>query len=101
MNRDLLFRVATALVLLPLVIWFIWLGGIWFALLVGGAAALCSLELNLLPFAAPPAAPPLEEVSRKQEDGSRKERQKARAAADTGPQDGGLSGCCSRPTLRH
>ncbi len=55
MNRDLVVRVGTALVLLPLVIWLIWLGDIWFALLVGGAAALCSLELNQLPFAA--AAP--------------------------------------------
>lgn len=56
MNRDLLVRVGTAAILLPLVIWLIWLGGPWFALLVGSAAALCSFELNLLPFASPPAA---------------------------------------------
>jgi phosphatidate cytidylyltransferase len=88
MNRDLLFRVATALVLLPLVIWLIWLGGIWFALLVGTAAALCSLELNLLPFAAQPA-PAVEVVP---DGASRKERQKARAAAGSELQEGGLSG---------
>ena len=48
-NRNLLVRVATALLLLPLVIWLIWLGGVWFALLLGAAAALSALELNLLP----------------------------------------------------
>ena len=48
-NRNLLVRVVTALVLLPLVLRLIWLGGIWFALLLSVAAALCALELNLLP----------------------------------------------------
>ncbi len=86
MNRDLLIRVVTALVLLPLVIWLIWLGGLWFALLVGGAAALCSLELNLLPFAATPPAP------QPAEDLSREEGQKGRAAAGSDARDGGLSG---------
>ena len=52
-NRNLLVRVVTALILLPLVIWLIWLGGIWFALLLGVAAALCALELNLLPASLP------------------------------------------------
>lgn len=55
-NRNLLVRVATALILLPLVIWLIWLGGVWFALLLGAAAALCALELNLLPASLPPPA---------------------------------------------
>ena len=89
MNRDLLIRVGTALVLLPLVIWLIWLGGLWFALLVGGAAALCSLELNLLALSAPHAAEPAAPA-----DLSRKERQKARAGAEAGKAatDGGLSG---------
>jgi phosphatidate cytidylyltransferase len=48
-NRNLVVRLATAFVLLPLVLWLIWLGGIWFAVLIGVAAALCALELNLLP----------------------------------------------------
>jgi phosphatidate cytidylyltransferase len=52
-NRNLLVRVVTALLLLPLVIWLIWLGGVWFALLLGVAAALCALELNLLPSQLP------------------------------------------------
>ena len=55
-NRNLLVRVATALILLPLVIWLIWLGGVWFALLLGAAAALCALELNLLPTSLPAPA---------------------------------------------
>lgn len=48
-NRNLAVRLATAFLLLPLVLWLIWLGGVWFALLIGAAAALCALELNLLP----------------------------------------------------
>lgn len=56
-NRNLIVRVVTALVLLPLVLWLIWLGGVWFALLMSVAAALCALELNLLPTSFPPPAP--------------------------------------------
>lgn len=44
-NRNLLLRVVTALVLLPLVIGLIYVGGQWFALLVGVAAVLSTLEL--------------------------------------------------------
>lgn len=56
-NRNLLVRVVTALVLLPLVLWLIWLGGVWFALLIGAATAMCALELNLLPANLPPPPP--------------------------------------------
>ena len=69
-NRNLLVRVVTAFVLLPLVIWLIWLGGVFFALLLGVAAALCALELNLLPSGLPPPAREpgdgLDTLSRKQ-----------------------------------
>jgi len=61
-NRNLLVRVVTALVLLPLVLWLIWQGGVWFALLLGVAAALCALELNLLPASLPPAPTVAEEA---------------------------------------
>ena len=50
-------RAVTAFALLPLVIWLIWTGGVWFALLISVAASLAAVELNLLPGAAPPAAP--------------------------------------------
>ena len=76
-NRNLLIRVATALVLLPLILWLIWLGGVWLALLLGAAAALCALELNLLPSSLP-AAPPSEEGA----DLSRKQRKKQRNALE-------------------
>jgi phosphatidate cytidylyltransferase len=48
-NRNLVVRVATAVVLLPGVLWLIWHGGVPLALLIAGAAALCALELNALP----------------------------------------------------
>jgi phosphatidate cytidylyltransferase len=48
-NRNLAVRIATAALLLPLVLWLIWLGGWPFALLVAVAAALCAFELNRLP----------------------------------------------------
>ena len=54
-KRNLAVRVATSLVLLPLVLWLIWQGGIWFALLLSVAAAVCALELNLLPSNLPVA----------------------------------------------
>ena len=56
-NRNLLIRVATALVLLPAVLWLIWLGGLPFALLISAAAAMCALELNLLPASLPVPEP--------------------------------------------
>lgn len=43
-NRNLLQRVVTALVLLPLVLWLIWLGGEPFALLIAVAAVLSAIE---------------------------------------------------------
>src|SRR5713101_4811666 len=48
-DRILLVRVATAVVLLPLVLWLLWLGGLPFALLVSAAAAVAAWELNELP----------------------------------------------------
>ncbi|HYZ89596.1 MAG TPA: phosphatidate cytidylyltransferase [Myxococcales bacterium] len=48
-QRNLVVRVATALVLLPLVLWLLWIGGLPFALLVAVAAAVCAWELNCLP----------------------------------------------------
>lgn len=48
LNRNLVVRVATALFLLPLVLWLLWLGGLPFALLISWAAAGCALELNRL-----------------------------------------------------
>jgi phosphatidate cytidylyltransferase len=52
-NRNLLTRIGTAAVLLPLVLWLIWQGGVWFAVLIGFAAAGCALELNVLPSHLP------------------------------------------------
>jgi phosphatidate cytidylyltransferase len=52
-NRNLVVRLATAAVLLPLVLWLIWQGGLPFAILIGVAAAGCALELNLLPSHLP------------------------------------------------
>jgi phosphatidate cytidylyltransferase len=48
-QRNLLVRVATALILLPVVLWLLWIGGLPFALLVSVAAAACAWELNCLP----------------------------------------------------
>ena len=48
-NRNLIARIATAVVLLPLVVWLLLVGGWPFALLLGTAAALCAVELNRLP----------------------------------------------------
>jgi phosphatidate cytidylyltransferase len=48
-DRNLVVRVLTAAVLLPLVLWLLWLGGLPFALLVSAAAALAAWELNELP----------------------------------------------------
>ena len=61
-NRNLLLRVVTAAVLLPLIIWLIWLGGLAFALLIAFAAAMCALELNMLPQQLPEASGELEEL---------------------------------------
>lgn len=61
-NRNLVIRVVTVLVLLPLVLWLIWRGGLAFALLLSVAAAACAFELNMLPQSLPPAATELEEI---------------------------------------
>jgi phosphatidate cytidylyltransferase len=60
-DRNLVVRVVTAAVLLPLVLWLIWLGGLPFALLVSTAAAVAAWELNEMPLQGPrpeAAAPP-------------------------------------------
>jgi hypothetical protein len=75
-NRNLLVRVVTALVLLPLIIWLVWLGGIWFALLIAAAAGMCALEVNLLPANLPREEP---EPGSEEENLSRKQRQKKRS----------------------
>ena len=61
-NRNLVVRVVTALVLLPGVVWLIWEGGLAFALLISFAAAMCALELNLMPQPLPPASGEIEEI---------------------------------------
>jgi phosphatidate cytidylyltransferase len=48
-NRNLYVRLVTAFLLLPLILWLIWKGGFYIALLLGVAAGGCALELNLLP----------------------------------------------------
>jgi phosphatidate cytidylyltransferase len=96
-NRNLIVRVVTALVLLPIVLGLIWVGGLPFTLLVCVAAALGALELNLLPTQQAAAvvtvtAPPAEE--------GRRERKKAKAAAreaevrapGSGDESGAISG---------
>jgi phosphatidate cytidylyltransferase len=49
LDRNLVVRVLTAAVLLPLVLRLLWLGGLPFALLVSAAAALAAWEVNELP----------------------------------------------------
>ena len=61
-NQNLVVRLVTAFLLLPLVLWLIWQGGVYIALLLGAAAALCALELNLLPASLSPAPTVAEEV---------------------------------------
>ncbi len=80
-NRNLAVRLTTAFLLLPLIIWLISLGGIWFTLLIGVAAALAALELNLLPGSAPD---PLTRNDRHQ--------QRAAAGEEAARVGGGLSG---------
>src|SRR5512137_2716362 len=47
-NRNLAVRVVSALVLFPFAVWMTWLGGPWFAVLVGIVAALSAAELVLM-----------------------------------------------------
>jgi phosphatidate cytidylyltransferase len=64
-NHNLIVRVVTALILLPLVVWLIWQGGLAFALLISFAAALCAVELNLLPGQAASPSPAHAEAHKK------------------------------------
>ena len=89
-NKNLIVRVATALVLLPLILWLIAQGGLWFTLLISVVAGAAALELNLLPgaggAASPAAAPePAAELTRK-------ERKKVRAASPEREERSALSG---------
>jgi len=56
-NRNLAVRIATVVVLLPLVLYLIWRGELPFAVLLSVAAALCALELNQLPQQRPETTP--------------------------------------------
>ena len=77
-NRNLTVRIVTALVLLPLVLYLVWLGGFFFALLLALAAGLCALELNLLPAQLPVLPAPADDA-----DGlSRKQRKKLAHAVE-------------------
>lgn len=80
-NKNLVLRVATALVLLPAVLFLLWKGGLWFTMLVSIAGAAAAFELNQLPAlgaiaraAAAAAAPP-------PDDEAGKKGKKAKAAA--------------------
>ncbi len=53
-KSNLTVRLATSLVLLPAVLWLVWVGHLAFALLLSTVAAVCALELNLLPANLPP-----------------------------------------------
>jgi phosphatidate cytidylyltransferase len=57
-NRNLIARIATAVVLLPLVVWLLLVGGWPFALLLGAASAVCAIELNRLPVPESERRPP-------------------------------------------
>ena len=50
-NRNLLLRVLSALVLLPVVLWLAWYGRVPFAVLIGLATAASAYEVNGLPWA--------------------------------------------------
>src|SRR5215470_9318558 len=63
-DRNLVVRILTVAVLLPGVLWLLWLGGLPFALLVSTAAALAAWELNELPDQSPAQALPLRERAR-------------------------------------
>jgi phosphatidate cytidylyltransferase len=62
-NRNLVVRLATAFVLLPLVLWLIWQGGLALAVLLAVAAAGCAFELNLLPMHLPKLPSEIAEIS--------------------------------------
>ena len=82
-NKNLLARLLSALVLLPLVLWLVWQGGLWFTLLIAVASALCALELNFLPAQQAVAKPTAEPQPAEAEALSRKQRKKLRAALES------------------
>lgn len=84
-NRNLLYRVGSAFVLLPLIIWLILQGGLAFALLIAGATAVCAYELNALPGRAP-AAPVLAVVQEEKPRGKKAKREAAAAAQAPAPE---------------
>jgi phosphatidate cytidylyltransferase len=47
-RQNLVLRVASAAVLFPLAVWITYLGGLWFAVLAGGAAAVAAFELVVM-----------------------------------------------------
>ncbi len=47
-NRNLVVRIVSAVLLLPIVLVLLWLGGWWTAVLLAGAAAVCSSEYYLI-----------------------------------------------------
>lgn len=49
-NRNLVIRIVSALILLPIVVWLVWRGGWWFAGLVAFAAGACASEYSLIVF---------------------------------------------------
>jgi phosphatidate cytidylyltransferase len=70
-------RLATSAVLLPAVLWLVWLGHLPFALLLSSAAAACALEVNLLPAKLPPPEAFEEEDDEKLPPRQRKQRPSA------------------------
>jgi len=61
-KSNLAVRLLTAFVLLPVVLWLIWQGGLYLAVLLAIAAAGCAFELNLLPLHLPPQKSELQEI---------------------------------------
>lgn len=57
-NRDLVLRLTTAIVLLPLVLWLIWLGHMPFALLVAVAGMINAVELSKMTLGEDPMRVP-------------------------------------------
>ena len=57
-NRNLLSRVLSAAVLLPVVLWLAWRGGLPFAVLIAVATAVAAFEVNGLPWAPRPEEVP-------------------------------------------
>ncbi len=58
-NRNLVLRLLSAVVLLPLVLYLVWHGGLPFALLIGAACGVAAAEVNGLPWAPRPPGEPM------------------------------------------